>query len=112
MLFVGVPTTAQVTSGAIQELEQIFDNHGHVIGTLAPNTGGGLLKNAHAQCLGATLALGNTELNLGAGSNHSAFWKSGRVQENFLAVIGVDEAEAFVCVVELDLAGGHGVAFL
>jgi len=34
------------------------------------------------------------------------------VQENFLAVIGVDEAEAFVCVVELDLAGGHGVAFL
>jgi hypothetical protein len=29
------------------------------------------------------------------------------VQEDFLAVIGADEAEALLLVVELDLAGGH-----
>jgi hypothetical protein len=34
------------------------------------------------------------------------------VQEDFLAIIGVDEAETFVLVIELDLAGGHVDAFL
>jgi hypothetical protein len=34
------------------------------------------------------------------------------VQEYFLAIIGLDEAEAFVVIVKLDLAAGHGVAFL
>jgi hypothetical protein len=52
--------------------------------------------------------LGDAELEAGSRLDDGAGGQRRGVQEDLLAVIGADEAEALLLVVELDLAGWHG----
>jgi hypothetical protein len=69
----------------------------------------GASRTRTESALRAALALGDAELEPGARTYGRAGGKSGCVEEDLLAVIGADEAESLLLVVELDLAGGHRV---
>ena len=69
---------------------------------------GGASSTRTESACSALLAVGDAELEARAGLRTTA--PAGRadgVQEDVLAVIGGDEAEPLLLVVELDLAGGH-----
>ena len=68
---------------------------------------GRAVEHAHRERLGALLAVGDAELEAAARLDDRARGQRGGVQEHLLAVVGGDEAEALLLVVELDLAGRH-----
>src|SRR3954471_15367184 len=107
---VWIAAAAQSGADAVEQLDQVFDHDRHVVGRapreLAQTRGG--IEHPHRERLGALLAVGDAELEAAARAHDGARRKRRSVQEDLLAVVGRDEAEAFVFVVELDLAGGHG----
>src|SRR5690554_70777 len=107
-----VATALQVAADAVEQLHQVFNDDRHVVGRLAAHLGeaGRGVENSCRQRLRTALAVSDSELQSGAGPHgRGSGWQGRGVQEDFLAVIGTDEAEALLFVVELNLAGRHGV---
>jgi hypothetical protein len=67
----------------------------------------GSVEHPHRERLQAALAVGDAELEARAGLHDRSRGEGRGVQEDVLAVIGGDEAETLLVVVEPDLAGGH-----
>src|SRR5690606_42103050 len=88
---------------------EVLDDHGHVVRVLALRAHGaaGRVEHAHGERRGAASAVGHTELHPSAALDGRAGRKRTRVQEDVLSIVGRDEAEALLVVVEPDLAGGH-----
>ena len=108
MCLVRVVAALEARPDAVEKADEVFDDDRHVISRLAvefDDSGG--LKNANAHCLWATLAISNRKLDACARANRDAVGQSGCVKKHFVAFIGCNEAEAFVVIVKLDLAGGH-----
>src|SRR6185312_9346145 len=107
----GVASALEVRADAVEKLHEVFDDHGHVIRWPAVQLGEARrsLEKSHRKRLRTTLAIGDAELELGAGLHRSdPGWQRRGVQEDLLAIIRTDEAEALLVVVKFDLAGGHG----
>src|SRR5690606_36517993 len=87
-----------------------FDDDRHVVGRLAVGLGQARrrVEEAHRQRLRTAAPVGDAELDPRAlAGRGGAVGQGGGVQEDVLAVIGRDEAEPLLVVVEPDLAGGH-----
>ena len=65
------------------------------------------VEHAYTERLSTLLAVGDAELEPAARLDRGPGRKRRRVQEHLGAIVGRDEPEALVFVVELDLAGGH-----
>src|SRR5690348_11575079 len=95
---------------AVEQLDQVLDEHGHLIGSLAAWPGGRWrrLEGTDLEGLRAPTALGDAELNaLSRPQNRARAGQGGRVHKHFSAVITGEEAEPFVGVIPLDLASRH-----
>src|SRR6187431_2744960 len=102
-----VPPAAEVAADVVEELHEVFEDDRHVVGGLASTLGetDGSLEDADGEGLKAALAVGDAELEPGALFGCRSSGGQGRgVQEDVLAVITRDEAEALLLVVEPDLA--------
>jgi len=112
VVIVGVATSTKVSTGAIEELQEVFHDDGHVFRAFTPQTGSGSIEDSHAERLSAALTFGDTEFHTRSRFDDVSGFQRRGVQKDFLTLIRVDEAEAFVMVIKLDLAGGHVDAFL
>src|SRR5690554_136807 len=108
----GVTPALQVAADAVEQLHPVFNDDRHVVSRLATHLGEArrCIEDARRQCLGTALAVSNSEFEPSAGPDRGGSgWQGRGVQEDLLAVIRTDEAEALLFVVELNLAGRHGV---
>src|SRR5215469_15285714 len=95
---------------AVEQLDQIFDEHGHLVGTFPAGLRHSRrrLECPYLKGLRAPASLGYTELHALSGPQHCAGRRQGgRVHEDLTAVITGEEAESLVGVIPLDLASRH-----
>src|SRR5690606_23462996 len=104
----GVAPVTQVAADGVEELHEILDDDGHVIGlhAVALREAHGRVEHPHGERLKTLATVGDAELEAGARLERLGAGRKRRgVQEDVLAVICRDEAEPLLVVVEPDLAG-------
>ena len=112
---VGVPAVAVGLADAVEQPDQVLDDRDHLLGLLAPGRGlvardrRGRVEDADLQRLVAAPALGDAELDAGAGleRGHALGQRVG-AHVDVGAVLLRQEAESLLRVVPLHLASGHG----
>ncbi len=109
-----VATAAQRSADAVEQLDQVLDDDGHLLGILALRLCNGArhrrqwVEHAQRQRLLAATALGDPELDPGAGlEGRYTSRQRGLVNEDVAALVLGEEAEALLRVVPLHLAAGH-----
>ena len=112
MVIIGVASSTKVTAGAIEEFQEVLHDDRHVLSALTAQTRSGSIENSHTQCLSAALTFRDTEFHPRSRFDDVSWFQRRGVQKDFFTLIRMDEAEAFVVVIKLDLAGGHVDAFL
>ena len=111
VVVIGVATVAQVTAAAIQKLDQVLHDDGHVFRTFTAVATCRGVQHPDAQRLGTALALSDAKLHAGAVFHDVTRRQCRGVKEHLFAIIRLNEAKAFVLVIKLDLAAGHGAPF-
>jgi hypothetical protein len=95
---------------AVKQLDQVLDQHRHLVGTLTAGLGyrGRRLDRPDLKCLGTPAAFGDPELDALSRPEHGAGGhQGGRVHEDLTAIIAGEEAESLIGVIPLDLASRH-----
>ena len=111
----GVAAAAVALLDALEHLDEVLDDADHRLGLLALGVAlvagdrGGGVEDAHLEGLVAAPALGDAELDLGAGlERRGALGQRVGVDVDVRPVLLRQEAEALVDVEPLHLATGHG----
>jgi hypothetical protein len=107
---VGVSAPAQTISDAVQDFNEVFNNHPEVIWVpTGPDCHGrGRVQKFHRQGLGPTASFSNAEFQPGTALKRGdPIRHGGSRQEDIAALIGLDKTKSFGCVEPLDFASRH-----